>query len=276
MKSQDLARKIQDKLNAAGVSPERIELERAVQKGDPAAQYKKACVLLGRSDCRLTAQASKHSSDLRLKDRLEAGWSVSGKVEAEGEWFHLLRSAADSGYDQALTDMLHLIHWPPYIQDPQTVFRYYILAAEDAQFTYVDEYGEPQPYALLVGEIYWRGRVFHPTALDVAEMKYHNDHTGVSLYDARCDSRDGSGLPLRSSNKINADPSRAIAYLEAAVQKGSKAAMSRLQASFSRAESPRGMILSDRIRKPVLISICSLKHVADIARLDTSMIAAVK
>lgn len=225
----NLAEKISSKLAETGSTSESIELDRAAQNGDPSAQYKKACQLIGRNDCKIPLTSNQDLRNWSLKDKLETNISFfSTLYSPNDEWFSLLYKAAKSGYKNAIEDMLYLIQYPPYIQDPNLCFEIYILGAQFDEFTYIDQYGDKQPYALKVATMYWNGRVHIPTAKDWAVLIKYSDPIGNRLYDSRLDSSSGEGLPLKSKNIIGESPLNAVIYYKKAIDLGSLFAMDRL------------------------------------------------
>lgn len=231
--SKILAEKISSKLAKAGETSEVIEIDRAAQSGDANAQYQKACQLLGRQDCKLPIKDEINPREWSLRDKLESDistalWAFSSSASSDGEWFKWLLKSAKAGHKKALEDILYLIEWPPFIQDPQLFFEACILAASYDDLNYIDQFGDEQPYALKVAQMYWTGRVHIPTAKDWAEIRRYSSTWDYSFFDSRLDSSSGEGLPLKSKNIIGESPLKSVVYFNRAVALGSLFAMDRL------------------------------------------------
>jgi len=231
MSNEELKKKIQQSLQHAGVSPELLELDKAIKKGSPDAMYKKACQLLKRDNCKLKLNGNKEYWEVSIFERISGLGSKSPQlngIDSRGEWFELLRKAAIKGYDEAVSDLAEVYEVQPYIYDCGAFFEVTKIAAEKNGLRYVDEYGVRQPYSYRLADIYLRGRVHYPSLIDYSTFTFPS---GVYewAYDTSIESSDGlHNANTNGRNKIPKDFRMALKNYTKAAELGSNRAMSTL------------------------------------------------
>jgi TPR repeat protein len=230
--SKILADKISSKLSKSGISSDRIELERLANNGDSSAQYKMACHLLNRGDCKIPFKDNSDYLSWDQTDRIASKNVFIKSIDPYGDWFKWLLQAAKSHHNQAIEDLIFLFNFHPYIKHANQFFEIYKIAAENPEFTYIDEYGTPQPCALKIAEIYWTGRVHFPSRLTLSYMslgwnsEQSKDHP-YDRFDSSCEHRLENGV-AKSLNVIGENPEKAVLFYKKAAGFKSLAAMDKL------------------------------------------------
>ena len=228
MSNEDMKKKIQESLQKAGVTTDQLELAKGVKIGNPEALYKKACGLLGRIDCKAYRNNAGDNSNYweweYVHRMIDQGLGEKIK-DPFGEWFQLLEKAAKGGNPAAIEDILELCEFFPYNQKPKIYLYWTAFAANDPQYTYVDNEGIRQPYALRLADIYFKGRIHTDDRRDSILGDDHYD--GVKNWG---NDEGGKNIYVRTfGNVIGQNLKKALKYYTIAAENNSSKGMIKLQ-----------------------------------------------
>ena len=255
MNSEELLKRIQEKVAQSGVSIDQIDTDKAAAAGDSNAQYAKACRLFGKDRCLIPDVAGIASWQYSMREKIEGCRVPELSSPFNQEWVRMLEAAALGGHQQALDDLLNVCEWFPHY--PEKFLQYMELAAANPARRYFDEFGDYQPYSLRLADIYFRGRILCQEEKDRPDYEYTKlslelagSRITYGFYD-KFDTKEDLGREedfcsdVHGKNRVPHNPNRALQLYETAANLGSTAAMSRLALLYS-----GGVFMGIRLESP--------------------------